>query len=332
VETLLRARPERVERDPQGQPAVRGEVVLLEPSAALLEAAQRLGLRPLRTQWLPALDLFSVTLQAPEGLPTAQALARLRAVQPEAVLDFNHLYLPAGEAAAAVPAAPAGPARVGLVDGGVDATALHGVAVHRQGCGGRAVPDRHGTAVAARLGATELYAADLYCGDAAAGSAEGLAAALAWLAQSRVPVVNLSLVGPPDRLLERAVRSLQARGHLVVAAVGNDGPAAPALYPAAYPGVVAVTGTDGRREVLPEAGRGPHVAFAASGVASAGLRGTSFAAPVVAGWLARWHTAPDLASAARALELAAAQALDLGAPGKDPVYGWGWLALLPEPR
>src|SRR3546814_9761533 len=72
-----------------------------------------------------------------------------------------------------------------------------------------------------------------------------------------VPVINVSLVGPPNLLVRTAVTAVQRRGLIVGAAVGNDGPAAAPLYPAAYPGVVAVTGVDSNNRVLIEAGRGP---------------------------------------------------------------------------
>src|SRR3546814_1027523 len=112
------------------------------------------------------------------------------------------------------------------------------------------------------------------------------------MAAREVPVINVSLVGPPNLLVRTAVTAVQRRGLIVVAAVGNDGPAAAPLYPAAYPGVIAVTGVDARNRVLMEAGRGSHVDFAAPGsdMAAAGVsksfgrvRGTSYAAPLVAG-------------------------------------------------
>jgi subtilisin family serine protease len=174
--------------------------------------------------------------------------------------------------------------------------------------------------------------ADVYGATPTGGSAEAVARGLAWLAGAKVPVINISLVGPPNILLKTAVDALVARGHLVVAAVGNDGPAAPPLYPAAWPGVVAVTGVDARRSVLPEAGRGSHVDFAAPGsdMAAAGLgggfvgvRGTSFAAPIAAGRLALLLAVPDRAGAARSLATLGDQAIDLGAAGPDPIYGRG---------
>jgi subtilisin family serine protease len=102
-----------------------------------------------------------------------------------------------------------------------------------------------------------------------------------------------------------------ARGHLLVAAVGNDGPAAPPLYPASYPGVVGVTGVDRQGRPLPEAAQGPQVMFAAPGsqMVSAApgrppyrqVRGTSFAAPLVAALLSTRLPQPDRQGAAQAI-------------------------------
>jgi subtilisin family serine protease len=180
-----------------------------------------------------------------------------------------------------------------------------------------------------------LYVADVYGPTPAGGSALAIVRALGWLAQARTPVVNISLAGPPNAILAAGVAAMVRKGHLLVAAVGNDGPAAAPLYPAAYPGVVAVTGVDVRRRVLPEAGRGRYVAFAAPGAdmlaANLGgglseVRGTSFAAPLVAGRLAALLQAPGPADAARAVQILSRQAIDLGARGPDPVYGRGLVA------
>jgi subtilisin family serine protease len=88
--------------------------------------------------------------------------------------------------------------------------------------------------------------------------------------------------------------------------------------------------------VLPEAGQGPQVAFTAPGaelaVAAAGrggytvARGTSFAAPLVAGLLAAQLPRPDPQLAREAVDTLARSALDLGRPGRDPVFGYGLVA------
>ena len=62
------------------------------------------------------------------------------------------------------------------------------------------------------------------------------------------------------------VAGFLARGHLLVAAVGNDGPAARPLYPAAFEPVVAVTAVDKQKKIYRWANQGPQVDFAAWGV------------------------------------------------------------------
>jgi subtilisin family serine protease len=162
------------------------------------------------------------------------------------------------------------------------------------------------------------------------------------MAQQRVAVINVSLVGPRNALMERVVKTLVDRGYLIVAAVGNDGPASPPLFPAAYPGVVGVTAVDAKHRVLLEACRGKHVEFAAPGadlIAAmqsqpenfSEVRGTSFAAPLVAGLFARELTEPDVAARDRVIAALIATAEDLGARGRDDTYGVGLVAAdLPE--
>jgi subtilisin family serine protease len=235
--------------------------------------------------------------------------------------------------------------RVGLIDGGVDLghPVFLEVPVQTHGCANQVIVSAHGTAVASLLAGhaahfsgaapqAELYAADVYCGQPSGGAVAAVLEALAWMAESKVPVINVSLVGPPNATLAAVVHNLVARGYLLVAAVGNDGPAAAPLYPAAYPGVIGVTAVDAKRKVLLEACRGPQVRYAAPGAdmmaaapggAYANVRGTSFAAPLVAGLLARSLRVPDTAAATSALEQLNAQALGLGAAGRNPIYGYG---------
>jgi len=351
VRDLLHRHPDVVETDPRGELIRRRELVLISPSDAALAVATSLGLVKLREEAWPELDLREVVMRVPAGLDTAEALAQLRAAQPELQADFNHLYSRSGDVAGGATGAPVrqtGPVRVGLVDGGVDRrhAALRHAAGGSFGCGGSVLPSDHGTAVASLLvgrdrgfaGAAvkaELFAADVYCDKPDGGSAEEVVRALAWMARERVAVVNVSLVGPQNRLLEQGVAALVKRGHLLVAAVGNDGPAAPPLFPASYAGVIGVTGVNASRRVLPEAAQGPQVMWAAPGaemaVAKSGggygvARGTSFAAPLVAGLLAVELRVPDVAAAAAAVEKLTAGAVDLGAPGRDPVYGRGLIA------
>ena len=78
----------------------------------------------------------------------------------------------------------------------------------------------------------------------------------------RAQIVNVSLVGPPNRALERAVRRLDTLGVAIVAASGNRASATPA-YPAAYPWVIGVAATDRSRHLAPT---GPVVDLTAPGI------------------------------------------------------------------
>jgi subtilisin family serine protease len=173
------------------------------------------------------------------------------------------------------------------------------------------------------------------------GSADAVVQGLAWLAEKRVPVINISLVGPPNRLVETVVRALTARGHIIVAAVGNSGPASPVEYPAAYDGVIGATSVDREGRIQIDANRGPQVTFAALGVdvPAAALKkgysqvtGTSFAAPMIAARFAMLMLEPIPEAAAEASAELAREAVDLGEPGRDPVFGYGLLECPPGSR
>jgi hypothetical protein len=357
VGRLLRRHPEALQADPRGEAIVRGEIVAWAPGAAGLAAARKAGMEVVREQALDGIGML-VVLRVPAGADIAAELARLRASDPQGAYDFNHIYtgssalpLEAQRAGAAADTPAAGPpkdqpVKVGLVDSGVDGAhaVFRDAAIRRWGCGGANRPAPHGTAVAALMvgqaapfrgvapGAA-LYAADIYCDSATGGSADKIAGALAWLAGEQVGVINISLVGPANVLLERVVAAMLLRGHVLVAAVGNDGPAAAPLYPASYRGVVGVTGVDKRGRPLPEAARGPQVMFAAPGnqLVSAApgsppfrtMRGTSFAAPVVAAMMAPSLPVPSPAAARAAIDALARRAAGGAATTVSNETGYG---------
>lgn len=360
---LIRTNSRVVDADPNGEPVVRDEILGLGPADAALDHARSLGFTLDREQSIGAMNIRLVVFRAPRGMSTKKALRTLREADPGGSYDYNHIYsgggaLFAGAAETAGPAAHDAPAstpqaakplqsptRIGLLDSGVDAThpVFRESMLHAWGCGSHPVPAAHGTAVASLLVGhsevfhgvrpdAELYAADVFCGRPTGGAVDALVAAFGWLVQEKVAVINVSLVGPKNAMLERVIGDLIDRGHVVVAAVGNDGPAAPPLYPASYPHVVGVTAVDAHGRVLLEAARGPQVMFASPGadLAAAGsehsyaaVRGTSFAAPFVAALLAAGLLAPDSVGAAAAIEQLAKAAVDLGPPGRDLTYGFG---------
>jgi hypothetical protein len=359
---LIRANARVVDADPNGEPVVRNEILGLAPTEAALNHARALGFVVDREQTIGGMDIRVVVLRAPRGMTTQKALRTLREADSGGNYDYNHIYTGGGALsrggtettgrASDVPA-PVPPAtapvqsrvRIGLLDSGVDVThpVFRESVVRAWGCDNHAVPAAHGTAVASLLIGrsevfhgvhpdAELYAADVYCGRPTGGAVDTLVAAFGWMVQERVPVINVSLVGPKNAMLERVIGDLIAGGYIIVAAVGNDGPAAPPLYPASYQHVVGVTAVDAHRHILIEAARGPQVMFASPGAdlaaagsdhAYAAVRGTSFAAPFVAALLASGLAAPNSAEAAAAVEQLAKTAIDLGPPGRDLTYGFG---------
>ena len=360
---LIRHNRQLIEADPNGEPILRGRLLALDLRAAALERIVAAGFVRVSGQTPEDPDSRIDVLSVPQGMSTQRALRQLRRLEPGALFDYDHIYGGSASSAAAdnpmagtADTAPAASGdgerqhdvRVGLIDGGVQVThgAFHGASIVASGCDGRSVPSAHGTAIASLLigdaapfhGAApgaQLYAADVYCGQPTGGAVDAIAAALGWMHANQIAVINISLVGPDNLILRQVVERMIARGYIVVAAVGNDGPAAPPLYPAAYPGVVGVTGVDGHRHVLIEAERGPQVEFAAPGAdmeaASdpAGysiVRGTSFAAPLVAGLLAPRLLAPDQEGARVAIASLAREAIHMGASGRDATYGLGVVA------
>lgn len=328
AEALLRDARGQVARAPGDALMRRAEYLAMDLDDAGRTAARAAGFEVVREERDDDLGLAITLLRDTRGRSPARALRALRQALPGRAIEPHHLFLPAGGQAGAPEDAPAmdGALRVGLVDGGVDTTStvLARARIVRHGCGGKAVPQLHGTQVATRLVGGQpatLYAADLWCGERVGGDTLALVDALRWMARERVPVVNVSLVGPDNVALRRTVEALLARGHVVVAAAGNDGPAAPPRYPAAYPGVVAVAAVDARGALLPESAIGAHIDACADGVvdARARTRGTSFAAPLVARVLASAYPVATPGRGAEAMRVLARSAR----PARTPRCGAG---------
>ena len=338
---------EGAEHDEDGFPVRRGEVVAIDLSPITLAAAQARGFRLIERQKLEGLDREIVRLAAPDGQTSLMARDQLRQIDPSAVVDLVHYYglnLTAGSHGKRVgskrgTAMHPGTLTVGMIDTAVGHhAALASSRVVAWPAGNMAsAPVEHGTAVASLLaneGSATIYSANIFRGPANRPftSADVIAQALEWMITRNVGTVNMSLAGPRNAVLDRLIRDALSRGFQVVAAAGNGGPTAPPAYPAAVPGVVAVTAVDSDLRIYRYANRGRYIAVAAKGVdvvaaRSAGgfatFNGTSFATPHVAGWLARCRAQGATASACR--ERLRAAARDLGPSGFDEIYGHGFI-------
>lgn len=342
------------------------EILALNLSRAGIKAALALGFRVQERKYLRHLGFTLARLRPPARMSARVALARLREADPRGFYDRNPTYQLAGGRTARCEGvrcygqaligwSDAGCAlrtRVGIVDSAVDLgnTALAGRKIVQKRFD-KSSPDAreldHGTAVAALLvGApasgfpgllpeAELVAADVFSRDRSGGlftDAARLATGLDWVAGHKPSVINISITGPDGGVLRTSVRRLVKSGIAVVAAAGNQGPRAPAQFPAAYPEVTAVTAVDRELRIYDKANRGTYVAVAAPGVGiwtagdkGAGVfrEGTSFAAPFAAAALALLRLREPKLQPASLQTLMKQQARDLGPPGEDPTYGWG---------
>lgn len=328
----------------------------------LAQVLGRYQARVIRRRKLGSLGMVISAFRLPKQVTVAKTLSAVRAQYPNLWIDLNHYFRPQSspnEPRASLyraigwqPGRYAGRGlRVGVLDGPVDMThpALSGQAIVQKRLfahGRTAASPRHATAVASLLVGNPtvpglggvIHAATLYVGvvmqagddDDQYSTAEDLLSGLNWLLKQKVQVISLSLGGPRNALLEVALQRTLALEVGVVAAAGNGGADAPPSYPAAQTGVLAVTSVDSDGVVARDANHGDYIDLAAPGVdvwvaASKGggryASGTSMAAPLVAAALARLGGKP-----AQAKQLFR-QARDLGAAGKDPVYGWGLLRI-----
>ncbi|PWR18629.1 S8 family serine peptidase [Zavarzinia aquatilis] len=273
---------------------------------------------------LQALGLHVVRLRTLPPISTEETLAALRLAFPDALVSRNHLYRPekfdgpsgtdappglsnwhrrltrwSEEAAACARGRAIGVIDTLLLKGEADLAGIEIESRTTTDAGYEASLDAHGSYVVSLLagpnigvvpGARVFHAAAVEgVGRGVYASATSIATALDWMVGNRVAVVNVSLAGPDNPLLHRAIQIAATRGTLLVAPVGNQGPAADTAYPAAYPEVVAITATDRLNRVWQGASKVAAPAIAAPGaglhIGRATVSGTSYASPLAAGAL-----------------------------------------------
>ncbi len=331
-----------VEHDEHGDERLTGEA-LLTGSQGDIEAAIQAGYTPISQQALSSMDCYIVRLALPVGMGVDAGVAELRALAPHAIVAANTVYHSSQANIAVAPASRHGaptPVRgvMGVIDTGVDPASLGEGVVMSQRAFAAASPTarEHGSAVVALAAehGMRMHVADVFARSATGeqiASAESIAAALDWMMSNNVAVINVSIEGPNNPVLQALVRRAHEHGFVVVAAAGNGGPAARPAFPAAFEGSLAVTAIDGRDRPYFRANRGGYIDFAAQGVdisVSTGnesllVSGTSFSAPLVAAQIAARLRSPSPERARAIVDELRRDADDLGAPGHDPIFGWG---------
>ena len=236
---------------------------------------------------------------------------------------------------------------IAVIDSGIDVKhpeLVNSIADTFDALGSKEGPHVHGTGIAGAIAAharlmgsapeARLLAIRAFGG--AAGGAESssyvILKGLDYAVEHGAQIVNMSFAGPKDPLIERGIAATAARGILLVAAAGNAGAKSPPLYPAANPNVIAVSGTDAQERLFAASNRGVHIAIAAPGLdiflpapdeKYQITSGTSFSAAYISGVAALiMERNPALKpNDVRAILLKTAR--DLGAPGRDDLFGAG---------
>jgi subtilisin family serine protease len=167
------------------------------------------------------------------------------------------------------------------------------------------------------------------------GSFADVAAGITWSADHGTQVINLSVGGAsPSAVLQDAVNYAYGKGVLLVAAAGNTGSGV-ILYPARYPNVIAVGAVDNTNNHAGFSNFGPELDLAAPGASIYStviggygyLSGTSMAAPYVSGLAAILRGYPAGFSPDAIEWVMESTALDLGAAGRDNLYGYGLIQM-----
>lgn len=158
-----------------------------------------------------------------------------------------------------------------------------------------------------------------------------LAGAISWAVAHGARVLCLAISGDDSPSLDDALDQAFAADVVVVAATGNR-PATQIRYPAAYTGVVAVSGTDehGQSAAISVTGPEAMLSAPATNVPAPGpdgrygiSDGTSVSTALVAGAAALVRAKYPQMSAKEVIHRLEVTADDKGAPGRDDEYGYG---------
>ncbi len=344
-----------------------GEIIISDPPKGFESRAQQLGFSVIEKVSLRTLSVDVYRLRVPSGSSVPDAVTRLRRQFPGLTVDANHRLDPsAGERTPALIARSVmgwgrtsvqcgRGIRLGAVDGAVDLEhpALVGQKLEYRSFNAenrRPGAIEHGTAIAAMLigqqswgglmPAAELKHANIFeINEQGRVTANviGLLRGVDWIASQKVHVINLSVAGSSNQVLDQALGKAYRKGFVLVAAAGNGGPQASPAYPAAYDYVIAVTAVDVDQRLYQFANRGSYIDFAAPGVdiwtAVPGggqlQSGTSFAAPYVSVLIGLGVAKGGAKNPKTARKGLMPRLLDLGSPGRDDLFGYG---LVRHPR
>ncbi len=272
--------------------------------------------------------LYALQQAGPSAANAAQyQLAKLRLPEAHALAKGNGISVAVVDSGVDA----AHPELAGSIAGSFDAITvkLNGP-LYKHGTSIAGLIAAHGTllgaAPAARILAVRVF------GPAGNGNTFDVLKGLDYAAANGARIINMSFTGPYDPIALRSLQAANKKGIVLIAAAGNAGPKSMPLYPAAYPEVIAVSGSDVNNKSSVFSNRGPFISVAAPGtdimvaIPDGGFEvasGTSFSAAEVSGIVAmmlerKGDLTPE--SVRRILE---GTAKDIGPKGRDVMFGAG---------
>lgn len=323
-----------------------GEIIALDISSQGILAAKQLMLKVIRSYEFKGIGIKADVFITDKVSDLTSIIDALRKADPKGQYEYNMVYQKTG--LTSVEKVKKSKLinkydrtfTVGLIDTGVNIqheSIKHLTIIQENfGRGENVIPRNHGTAISSiigRYGNAKIYVADVFSGIAGYSDSEAIIKALNWLTHVNTGVINMSLAGPDSFVLKQAISNLINKGHLIVAAVGNEGVGGPARFPAAYEQVIGVTAVDEKLNVYNKANQDSYVDIAAPGVnivASAIVgeqkySGTSFATAFVSAALAPELNNADKIKSVEVLQRTMLGLTDLGQTGYDPIFGFGLL-------
>ncbi|MDQ0195861.1 S8 family serine peptidase [Paenibacillus wynnii] len=173
------------------------------------------------------------------------------------------------------------------------------------------------------------------------GNLQDVLEGIDWAIQNQMDIINLSLgTAYSSNSLKDIVDQAYAAGIIIVASAGNSGAGTNTItYPAKYDSVIAVSAMDVNQARGDFSSTGPENELSAPGVGIistapgggyAKTSGTSQAAPHITGMLALLKQEHPLFSNEQQREEIRRYAIDLGAPGRDDEFGYGFVTFAKE--
>jgi subtilisin family serine protease len=236
---------------------------------------------------------------------------------------------------------------VGSVIPGTD-LAADAVAAHDTAMNGEVDPEGHGTHVAGIIAAHPNNGVGIagaapgakimpirVLDSTGSGSSSDVAQGIIWAVDHGARLINLSLGGGPSPGMQTAIQYALAHQVVTFAAAGNSYQTGnQPTYPAAYPEAVAVGAINSSLQHASFSNTGSYVDLAAPGdliwstygggdTQYALMSGTSMATPYATATAALALGENPKLTAAQLIHAVEASAIDLGAPGRDPVFGYG---------